>query len=214
MISRQLVITLIVLLIAALAMGFYAGRMRAHIVSSVEQAQGTPAPVAPPAAGPTETVTLYVAYDDSGSVHPRAAQIPLSGGRQQRAEGMLRALLAIYLERPSPHVLPPGSDVRGVYIVGATAQTPTLAVVDLNEALADGHRSGVLIEELTVASIVQTLTANLDGIQEVKILVEGKERDTLAGHADLSNMFDAGAVGRMMATAEGLPVAGSQSRDF
>jgi spore germination protein GerM len=106
--------------------------------------------------------------------------------------------VAIYLERPSPHVLPPSSDVRGVYIVGATAQSPTVAVVDLNQALADGHRSGVLVEELTVASIVQTLTANLDGIQEVKILVEGKERDTLAGHADLSNMFDAGAVGRMM----------------
>ncbi len=199
MISRQLVITVIVLLAAALMMGFYAGRIRAHMVRSAEQAQGTHAPVAPPAAGPTETVTLYVAFDDSGSIRPRPTQIPLSGGRQQRAEGLLRALLAIYLERPSPHVLPPGSDVRGVYIVATSTQTPTIAVVDLNQAVADGHRSGVLVEELTVASIVQTLTANLDGIQEVKILVEGKERDTLAGHADLSNMFDAAAVSRMMA---------------
>ena len=39
-------------------------------------------------------------------------------------------------------------------------------------------------------SLVETLAMNVPGIHRVNILVEGKTRDTLAGHADLSEWFD------------------------
>ena len=71
-------------------------------------------------------------------------------------------------------------------------------MIDLNDAFADGHRSGVLIEELTVASLVQTLASNIPGISRVKILVGGKDRETLAGHADLSCTYDVSAVSQMV----------------
>ncbi len=74
-----------------------------------------------------------------------------------------------------------------------------MAVIDLNAAFANGHRSGVLVEELTVVSLVQTLSANIPGITRVKILVDGKDRDTLAGHADLSNFYDVPAVAQVVA---------------
>jgi hypothetical protein len=74
-----------------------------------------------------------------------------------------------------------------------------LAVIDTNSAFADNHRSGVLVEELTVASLVETLSANIPGITRVRILVDGKSRDTLAGHADLSDFYDVAAVNRMVA---------------
>jgi spore germination protein GerM len=90
--------------------------------------------------------------------------------------------------------LGPGSDFRDVYLVD-----PGLAVIDLNAAFADNHRSGVLVEELSVVSLVQTLSANIPGITRVKILVEGNERETLAGHADLSNFFDVPAVTQAVA---------------
>ena len=67
---------------------------------------------------------------------------------------------------------------------------PGAAVIDLNAAFADQHRSGILSEQLTVNSLVETLAVNVPGIQRVNILVEGKPRDTLAGHADLSDTFD------------------------
>jgi len=63
-------------------------------------------------------------------------------------------------------------------------------VIDLNAAFADQHRSGILSEQLTVNSLVETLARNVPGIERVTILVEGKPRDTLAGHADLSDPFD------------------------
>jgi hypothetical protein len=56
-------------------------------------------------------------------------------------------------------------------------------------AFADGQVSGVLAEELTIASIIQTLSTNIPGLARVKILVDGKERETLAGHADLSGVY-------------------------
>jgi len=45
-----------------------------------------------------------------------------------------------------------------------------------------------------VNSLVKTLAANAPGIQRVRILVEGKTRETLAGHADLSEWFDVTAM--------------------
>ena len=49
----------------------------------------------------------------------------------------------------------------------------------------------MLAEELTVASLVLTLNANDSKITRVKILVNGQERETLAGHADLKRFYEA-----------------------
>jgi len=156
-----------------------------HQASELDYSSDT-LPVAPPASGPTETVTLYVADDAAGMLRARAAQIPLPGGRQQRAEELLRTLLRIYQQPGAAHPLAPAADIRGIYMVD-----PGAAVIDLNAAFADQHRSGILSEQLTVNSLVETLAVNVPGIQRVNILVEGKPRDTLAGHADLTQWFDA-----------------------
>lgn len=188
MIPRHLAIGMAVLLVAALGLGLYALHMRTVATASPAVAVDT-RPLAPPVAGPTERVILFVARDDDGSLRPVATQIPMPSGRQQRAEELLRALVSYYLEKNSPHVLGSGADVRSVFLVD-----PGVAVIDLNAAFADTHRSGVLVEELTVASLIETVAANTPGILKVKILVDGKERDTLAGHADLSDYYDVSAV--------------------
>jgi hypothetical protein len=192
-IPRHLFIGVSVLLFAVLGMSLYAWHMRGRAAANPIASSDT-RPVVPPVAGPTERVTLFVAYDDIGVLHPQSAQIPLPSVRQQRAEELLRALFALYLDKSSPHPLPKGSDIRSVYLVD-----PGLAVIDVNAAFADGHRSGVLSEELTVASLIQTLSANIPGILKVKILVEGKERETLAGHADLSDFYDVAAINQLTA---------------
>lgn len=183
MIPRHLKIGVAVLLVAVLGLSGYMLRLKRH--AAHPPAAVEPAHVAPPPTGPKEQITLYVAYDDPGILVARGASIPLPQGRQERAQEVLQALLARYLEEDSPHPIPAGSEIRNVYLVD-----PGMAVIDANPALADKHRSGVLVEELTVISLVQTLSANVPGINRVKILVDGKERETLAGHADLSNLFD------------------------
>lgn len=191
MIPRHFLITVAVLFVAALTMSLYAWHMRKS-VAAVPAAQEDTRPLGPPVSGPMEPVILYVAHDEDGTLRATSAKIPMPSGRQQRAEELLRALLSIYLDKSSPHVLGPGSDVRSVFLVD-----PGVAVIDLNSAFADTHRSGVLVEELTVASLIRTISASTPGIQRVKILVDGKERDTLAGHADLSNFYDVTAVNQL-----------------
>ncbi len=193
MIPRHLLIGVTAMLALALGMSVYVWHMRGR-VRQTEILPEYSHPVAAPVQGPTEQVTLYVASDDPGVLRAQAASIPLPAGRQERAQELLRALLGLYLDKSSSHALGPGSEVREVYLVD-----PGLAVIDVNDAFADGHRSGVLIEELTVASLVQTLAANIPGINRVKILVGGKERETLAGHADLSCTYDVSAVSQMVA---------------
>ncbi len=184
MIPRHLLIGVAVLLVAVVSMGIYLRHMRRRVVE-MNPAAANALPVAPPASGPTETVTLYVADDVAGVLHPRSAQIPLPEGRQQRAEELLRALLRIYQQPGATHPLAAAAELRAVYLVN-----PGAAVIDVNSAFADLHRSGILSEQLTVNSLVETLAVNVPGVGRVDILVEGKKRDTLAGHADLSDWFD------------------------
>jgi len=184
MIPRHLLIGVAALLLLVVSMGIYLRHVRRQ-ARELDSAAADALPVAPPASGPTETVTLYVADDAVGMLRARSAQIPLPGGRQQRAEELLRALLRIYQQPGAPHPLAPAADIRSIFLVD-----PGAAVIDLNAAFADQHRSGILSEQLTVNSLVETLAFNVPGIERVNILVEGKTRDTLAGHADLSDTFD------------------------
>ena len=193
MIPRHLIFGVVVLLVVALGMSMYVWRVRGR-VDRVPTPEANVQPVAPPVSGATEQVTIYVAYDDVGVVRPKLVRVTLPIGRQERAAEILRSLINLYADRFSPHPLAAGSEIRDVYLV-----EPGLAIIDLNAVFADSHRSGVLVEELSVLSLVQTLSANLPGITRVKFLVEGRERDTLAGHADLSNFYDASAVTRAVA---------------
>jgi len=186
-IPRSLIITVALMLAVVVAMGIYVRRMRRQ-ASEIRSAADLQ-PVAPPPSGPTETVTLYIADDAAGTLRAQSAQIPLPGGRQQRAEELLRALLRIYQQPGASHPLAPVADIRSIYLVA-----PGVAVIDLNTAFADQHRSGILDEQLTVNSLVETLAVNVPGVSRVRILVEGNARETLAGHADLTDFFDASAI--------------------
>lgn len=191
MIPRHLVIAMVVLVAAALGLSLYAWHMRKSVFPLPTVAVDT-RPLAPPVTGPAERVVLFVAHDEDGTLRAESAQIPMPSGRQQRAEELLRALLSIYLDKSSPHAIGPGAEILSIFLVDSGA-----AVIDLNSAFADKHRSGVLVEELTVASLIHTVSANTQGLLKVKILVDGKERDTLAGHADLSSYYDVAAVNQL-----------------
>jgi spore germination protein GerM len=56
------------------------------------------------------------------------------------------------------------------------------AYVDFSDPIAANHPGGISNEQATVYSIVNSLTYNLKEIRQVRILVGGTERETLAGH--------------------------------
>ena len=64
-----------------------------------------------------------------------------------------------------------------------------LAVINLRGTFANSHPSGVEVERLTLLSILGTLHANLPQIEQVRFLVDGQPRETLAGHIDLLRTY-------------------------
>jgi spore germination protein GerM len=190
---RRLLVMFAILVVIALGLGFYALQLKRKVLRDEQLAAQQQLALAPPASGPTTLLTLYVASDADGSLHKQTANVALPVERTERARAVLRALLAQYLQPTTPHPVGADSDVRDVYLLGDGT-----AVVDTNSAFADGHPSGVLAEELTIASIVLTLNASDPNIARVKILVNGQERETLAGHADLARFYLASNLGQVV----------------
>jgi len=69
------------------------------------------------------------------------------------------------------------------------AHPQQMAVINLDGSFVDHHPSGILVENLTLLSILGTLHANFPQIAQVRFLVDGHPRETLAGHADLSRTY-------------------------
>jgi spore germination protein GerM len=192
MISRRLQIILTVLVFSALALGYYALRLKRR-AEALQVVTLDTRPMTPPVSGLPEAVRMFVADDRDGSIREQQVSIVLPASPSSRALTLLRVLIASYLEGTSTHKLGEGADIRGVYFVN-----DTLAVVDANAEFANKHRSGALVEELTIASFVQTLSAAFPKVTQVKFLVDGKERDTLAGHADLKGVYDVATVNQLV----------------
>jgi hypothetical protein len=182
-VTRRLVIILAALAVIAAGLGYYAVRLRSRAAresqSAAQQQLATPV-----GNGPPTPVTLYVADDADGALRRTQVSVVLPPERSERDRAVLRTLMAQYLKADSAHPVGAQSDVRQVYLMGEDT-----AIVDTNTSFAEAHPSGVLAEELTVASVVLTLNANDGKISRVKILVNGQERDTLAGHADLRRFY-------------------------
>jgi len=188
MIPRHFQITIALVLLAILVSGIVIIRMT-HKEEALTLQSADAAPAAPMVGGKQEHIQLLLAYDEDQALRWRPADVFLPADRNLRAREMLRSVLAQYLQTPSPHPLGKGSDIKDVYFISDDTM-----IVDTTAQFADGHPSGILLEELTLASLIETLTANVPGITRVKFLVDGKERETLAGHADLMSFYQTAAV--------------------
>ena len=191
--TRRVLAIFAVLGVVALVLGLYALHLKRKVAREAQTATEQQLGLAPPGNGPPEPVTLYVASDSDGTLRKTQVSVALPAERSERDRAVLRALFSQYLQSSSPHPIGPKSDVREVYLMG-----DDMAIVDTTSAFADAHPSGVLAEELTIASLVATLNANDSKIARVKILVNGQERETLAGHADLRRFYEVGNIGQVV----------------
>jgi hypothetical protein len=196
MIPRYQTILFIVLLVASLVMG---GLLWNQLRRAHERllAGGDSAPTRAPEVAAAEQVTLMVANEADNSLAPRVLSLPLPENPEARARAVLGKLLDLYAAPDAAHPVPGGaSSIAEVFLVPiadpdgkTTATGAEMAVVNLTGAFAAGHPSGLETETLTVLSICATLHANLPRVTKVRFLVNGHERGTLAGHADLTRTY-------------------------
>ena len=200
MISRPLQIAVVVLLLAVFGMGMYLLQTKRRAELSESHAQQDQRPIAPPVAGAEQAVTMWVARDADGSLHSERVEAALPVDHPERERALVRALLGRYETAASQHRIGDGADIKAIYLLPSG-----LAVLDMNAAFADRHPSGVLVETLTLASIAETLENSSPAIKRLKFLVEGKDRATLAGHADLSGTYEIGVLAQAVPRSPELP---------
>lgn len=82
--------------------------------------------------------------------------------------------------------IPEAAALRALYVTGDGT-----AYVDITIAIKDAHPGGIYSEQMTIFSIVNSLVLNIPEIDAVKILIDGRESMTLAGHVDLRFPFRA-----------------------
>jgi Sporulation and spore germination len=196
MIPRYQIVIFGILLLASLGMGgmLWHLRQRAHerLVAGVDSA-----PTKAPEVAPSEKATLMVANDEDNSLLAQVHSLPLPADPGARVRALLGRLLDIYASANAAHSVPGGaSSVSQVFLlpvsggaVGKTQSGSELAVVNLTSSFVAGHPSGLETETLTVLSICGTIHANLPRVTEVRFLVDGQQRLTLAGHADLTRTY-------------------------
>ncbi len=120
-------------------------------------------------------VRLYVLDASGTSLTTETEEIPSDATLQQQSRDVIRLLI-----RRSA-AFPPELELRDVFI---TSQG--VAYVDFSQELVENHPGGSSAEELTVYGLSNTLLANFPTIKLVRILVEGREIQSIAGHLDLT----------------------------
>jgi hypothetical protein len=194
-IPRYQKILLALLLIASLGMGFKLWQLRDRAHKRLLAGETT-APTQAPEVAPAEQATLVAANDLDNSLLPQMHSLPLPADPGARARAVLGKLLDLYAATDSTHPVPGGAaSVAQVFLLplpgskAGEASRDQLAVVNLTGTFAAGHPSGLETESLTILSICATIRANLPNVTEVRFLVDGQPRPTLAGHADLTRTY-------------------------
>ena len=96
----------------------------------------------------------------------------------------IEAIIAALLEGPDDpklvSTIPDGSRLLHIFVTDDGT-----AYLDFSSELSRLHPGGITAERLTLYSIVNSLVLNLEKVERVQLLFEGKPASTLSGHLDI-----------------------------
>ncbi len=145
----------------------------------------------PPAAGKhsaakkrdKQEVTLFFSDANERFLVPEKRFIPREKELEGQAKEMIQALI-VGSKTGLGNTFPGKAELLDVKRDGEDT-----LLIDFKESLVTNHPSGSAAEMATIYSLTNTLTANLPAIKQVRILIGGKERESLKGHIGLHNPF-------------------------
>jgi hypothetical protein len=156
-------------------------RPHAHLTSSVPLSQAPHEP---------RPVTLMMPDDKTGALDPVKQTLVLPADESTRARALVELLIDSWRAPHSPHPVQSSAGVDSVFLMPVPNQPGhQLAVVNFDAAFPHSQPSGIEPETLTLLSIIQTLHENIPSVTEVRFLVNGQTRATLAGHASLMRTY-------------------------
>lgn len=127
----------------------------------------------------TVEVVLYFSDDQAMYLVPEKRNISIGEGASDEvlAASIIKELIAGPKNKELYATIPAEAKILSVKIKDGVASA------DFSEELQSKHWGGSSGEGMTLNSIANTLT-ELDSIDKVQLLIEGKKVESLAGHAD------------------------------
>jgi hypothetical protein len=127
-------------------------------------------------AGPEDFFDLRMYYPADGRLESVERKLP----RRTKQYAIAEAVIEEYFRGPGNGTTPTGP--QNVGILGIYKGSDQVLYVDLSDEVRRNFQGDALSEFLLLKGLYESLLANLQGIEDVKILVEGKEIETLGGH--------------------------------
>ena len=128
---------------------------------------------------------LYFADRDYYYLMSEQRVVSHSGNSVDFARAIVEALIK-GPQKSLVRTIPANAKLRAIYIAPAG-----VCYVDLSSDVGNDHPGGCNSELLTIYSVVNSLILNVPEIKRVKLLIDGKEVQTLAGHIDLAFPLEA-----------------------
>jgi hypothetical protein len=182
--ARHIKIGLIILAIGfAVSLGFFVnivGRVRA-LMNEVETAENPFTPPPQPLYAPTDPPMPVKIFFPAAEGDVVLATEDQAIFKSKEVVNQAKQILQKLQDGPSSATLlpafPKDTKVQELFV-----SEKGVAFIDFTNTISTNHPGGVLNEQATIYSIVNSLTYNLPEIHEVKILIGGTEKETLAGH--------------------------------
>jgi hypothetical protein len=128
-------------------------------------------------------VTLYFSDANERFLVPEKRYVV----KEKNAAGQARELVKALLGGSKTGLVdtfPRKTDLESVSV-----EKDQTATVNFGKNLVKLHPGGSASEVATIYSLTNTLISNLPDIKRVKILIDGKERESLKGHIDMRRPF-------------------------
>jgi spore germination protein GerM len=119
---------------------------------------------------------VKVYYPSEGRLIMEERRVRRLGSVTVSAEEIMEEFLKGPLHRGKSDI-PPGSRVLGVYF-----GTDGILYVDLSDEFRRNFHGDALAEFLLLKGLYESIISNITGVDDVKILIEGKEIESIGGH--------------------------------
>ena len=173
----------LVFLFIGFTIGFWSQTAAADVTTSGRDDDPSPAA----RLTPSEKVQAHLYFADRNNSFLKSEQRVMDRSADQTE--FARAIVEALIRGPQSglnRTIPAGTELRAIYIA-----FDNVCYVDFSEAVKKNHPGGSNSEMLTVYSVVNSLILNISEIKRVKILIDGRESPTLAGHITLQQPFKA-----------------------
>jgi|GEM_PF-354149 len=160
--------------------GYYFIHKSNHHVVSAPAAPATPSNIVTEKPRQrTDSTEIAVFFPSEGRLKSETREAPKSASRT----AMARATVEEFLKGPQGDIksyVPEGARLLGIYD-GADG----ILYVDLSDSFRRGLQVDAITEFLLVRALYESILANVYGVADVKILIEGAEVETLGGHISI-----------------------------